>query len=417
MVSRLSNEISSGKYSRREYLIRLSGRWADAFSWHSCLAVFRIDTRLQTGELKILGERAGNFFVLGSRAMSGADPKYLRAAVVLMEELNYSRAASKLNIGQSALSKQIAALQEHLGYALFVREGRKITATPAGEAYAAEAKLSLQHAERAVSLSRAANHNSEMILHVGKSPYTDPYLITILLSLRLPYFPNLSVTVTSKFAVELSHDLLNGTLDLAFLTGIPETSRISSVSVSKQRFFVAMLDQDELSWSTEITAEQLAVRTCILFDRRVQPYLYDDLVERVRPASVSGTSIHHVTTAEEASQFVSRGLGVAILTQAGAWRIAREGITIRPLAVEGLVLETKLACRSDNQARVESEFVRAFVRSLTPSIVVWLCRGRALRSDPLLMTQSWLRGIGNRDPLQWARRAGCRRVSCSCQYS
>jgi DNA-binding transcriptional LysR family regulator len=75
--------------------------------------------------------------------MSGADTKYLRAAVVLMEEMNFSRAASKLNIGQSALSKQIAALQEHLGYELFVREGRKITATPAGEAYVAEAKLSL----------------------------------------------------------------------------------------------------------------------------------------------------------------------------------------------------------------------------------------------------------------------------------
>ena len=163
----------------------------------------------------------------------------------------------------------------------------------------------------------------------------------------------------------LSHDLLNGTLDLAFLTGIPETSQISSVSVAKQRFFVVMLEQDDLSRSTEITADQLRVRSCVLFDRHVHPYLYDNLVQRARPATVPGTSLYHVTTAEEASQFVSRGLGVAVITQAGAWRIAREGITIRPLADEDLVLETKLACRSDNQARVVSEFVRAFVRSLS----------------------------------------------------
>lgn len=197
---------------------------------------------------------------------------------------------------------------------------------------------------------------------------------------------NPHVAVTSKFAVDLSHDLLNGTLDLAFLTGIPDTPQISSVSVSKQRFFVAMLDQDELSWSTEITADQLAVRTCILFDRYVQPHLYDRLVERVKPATVPGASLHHVTTAEEASQFVSRGLGVAVLTQASAWRIAREGITIRPLDVEGLVLETKLACRSDNQARVESEFVRAFVRSLTPSI--------SARQLPLRLAGSRLNDYG-----------------------
>ena len=207
--------------------------------------------------------------------MSGSDTKYLRAAVVLMEELNFSRAATKLNIGQSALSKQIGHLHEHLGYELFVREGRKITATAAGEVYAAEARLSLLHAERAVSLSRAANQNSEIILHVGKSPYTDPYLITNVLSLRLPFFPNLSVMLTSKFAVDLSHDLLNGTLDLAFLTGIPETAQISAVSVAKQSFFVVMLEQDDLSQSTEITADQLRVRSCVLFDRHVHPYLYD----------------------------------------------------------------------------------------------------------------------------------------------
>jgi DNA-binding transcriptional LysR family regulator len=86
--------------------------------------------------------------------MSGSDTKYLRAAVVLMEELNFSRAATKLNIGQSALSKQIGHLHDQLGYELFVRQGRNITATTAGEVYAAQAKLSLLHAERAVSLTR-----------------------------------------------------------------------------------------------------------------------------------------------------------------------------------------------------------------------------------------------------------------------
>ncbi len=298
--------------------------------------------------------------------MSEADTKYLRAVVVLMEEMNFSRAAEKLNIGQSALSKQIAFLQDLLGYELFVREGRKIASTAAGEVYAAEARLALEHAERAVTLSRAANQSTEQILHVGKSPYTDPYLITNLLSLRLPSFPNLKIKIASKFAVELSHDLLNGTLDLAFLTGIPETPRISSVSVSKQRFFVVMLEQDEFSWRTEITADQLATRSCILFDRHVHPYLYDSLIQKAKPATAPGTSLHHVTTAEEASQFVSRGMGVAVLTQGGAWRIAREGITIRPLAVEDLVVETRLACRSDSQARVVGEFVRGFVRNLVP---------------------------------------------------
>lgn len=126
-----------------------------------------------------------------------------------------------------------------------------------------------------------------------------------------------------------------------------------------------MLEQDDLTWSTEVNAEQLAQRSCILFDRHVQPYLYDILVARAKPATAPGTSVYHVTTAEEASQFVSRGLGIAILTQARAWRIAREGVTIRPLAVGGLSLETRLACRADSETRVMSEFVRGYVRQVT----------------------------------------------------
>jgi len=88
------------------------------------------------------------------------------------------------------------------------------------------------------------------------------------------------------------------------------------------------------------------------------------LIAGARPASKPGTSIHHVMTAEDASHFVRRGLGVAILSQAGAWRIARNGITIRPLNINGIELETRLACRSDSQVRVVSEFLRGFVKRL-----------------------------------------------------
>lgn len=51
--------------------------------------------------------------------MSGVDTKLLRAAVVLAEELNFCRAADKLHICQSTLSKQIIALEDFLGYELF----------------------------------------------------------------------------------------------------------------------------------------------------------------------------------------------------------------------------------------------------------------------------------------------------------
>ncbi len=64
-------------------------------------------------------------------------------------------------------------------------------------------------------------------LHVGKSPYTDPYLITKLLSLRPPLYPNIQVHLTTKLAPELTQDLLSGSLDIAFLADMPESASLS----------------------------------------------------------------------------------------------------------------------------------------------------------------------------------------------
>ncbi len=296
--------------------------------------------------------------------MSDIDTKWLRAAVVLADELNFCRAAQKLHIGQSTLTKQIMALEHFLGHALFIRDSRRVSLTPAGEKFVPEARIALIHTERAVQFARKANRDHEITLHIGKSPYTDPYLLSNLLSFRLPLFPNLKIKLCSKLAADLSHDLLNGTLDMVFLTGMPATSRISSAPVSNQSFFVAMLEDDDLALRPAVIHDQLAEVSCILFERHVHPTLYDALYKAAKPATKPGTSIHHVMTAEDASQFVLRGLGVAVLTQAGAWRIARNGITIRPLDIDGLRLETRLACRSDSQVHVVSEFLRGFVRRL-----------------------------------------------------
>lgn len=289
--------------------------------------------------------------------------KLFRAAVALAEELHMTRAGDKIGITQSAMSKRIDNLEEQVGIQLFHRGlGQTVTATQQGEIFVAEARIVLEQCERAVHVTRAASDRAEIVLHIGKSPYTDPYLLTNLLSLHLPLFPGLRVEVTSRLAVDLSHELLNGTLDLAFLTGMPETPRITSLSVANQSFFVAMFEQDELARFRSISGDQLALRSCILFDRHVHPHLYDKVSRVVRPASGPGTTLHHVMTAEEASHLVLRGLGVALLTQAGAWRIARNGITIRPLEAEGLRVETRLASRSDNRLPVLSHLVRSFMR-------------------------------------------------------
>src|SRR5712692_8053447 len=86
----------------------------------------------------------------------GVELRLHRYVVVLADELNFTRAAARLHVAQPALSRQIRQLEEYLGAKLFERTKREVRLTLAGEAFAAEARLTLLHADRAVEGARAA---------------------------------------------------------------------------------------------------------------------------------------------------------------------------------------------------------------------------------------------------------------------
>ena len=59
--------------------------------------------------------------------LSNIEVRHLNAVAVLAETLNVTRAAEKLHISQSALSKQIKEVENDLGLRLFVRNKKRIT--------------------------------------------------------------------------------------------------------------------------------------------------------------------------------------------------------------------------------------------------------------------------------------------------
>ncbi|MDE1163966.1 MAG: LysR substrate-binding domain-containing protein [Pseudomonas sp.] len=56
----------------------------------------------------------------------------LHTFVVTAQCCNFTRAAQQLHITQGAVSRQIAGLESHLGYPLFVRQARGLSLTPQG---------------------------------------------------------------------------------------------------------------------------------------------------------------------------------------------------------------------------------------------------------------------------------------------
>jgi DNA-binding transcriptional LysR family regulator len=297
--------------------------------------------------------------------MAGNDIRLMEAAIALAEELNFSRAAQKLHISQPALTKRISELEGRLGFSLFDRDRQLVEVNDSGRAFVEEARLSVFHGERAFQAAQRAARGVDVVLNVGRSPYTDPFLVTTLLSVQLPLFPQLRVDLTSQFSCDLVHQLLQGRLDLAIATEPPESALLTTVKIDEAPFYIAMSERDKLAACPSVNLEDLAGRCWVLFERRLHPPLYDAIMRGAAARGIFPTRVKHVTAPEEAFPSVVDGSCVAFLVKVGALRVARNGVTVRPLTEDTLLLRTFMASRADNSSKVASELVRAFMRNLS----------------------------------------------------
>jgi DNA-binding transcriptional LysR family regulator len=293
------------------------------------------------------------------------ETRLMESAIALAEALHFSRAARKIGISQPMLTKNIQDLEALLGGPLFIRDRKHVHLSDAGRAYVEQARLSLLYGERAVQAARSVMREVDVPLYVGKSPYIDPFLITTLLSLRLPLFPKLTIELVSQYSVELAHDLMAGAIDLALATEPPESPSLTRVKVTQAPFYIAMSKQHDLAMSRQVSLSMLHGHKWILFERRLHPPVYDKVLSCAEAERSTPKSISHVTAPEEAFPFVADGSAVAFVVKAGALLLARNGVTVRPLTDDSLLLNTYLVSRADNETKLASELVRAFMRKVT----------------------------------------------------
>jgi DNA-binding transcriptional LysR family regulator len=95
------------------------------------------------------------------------DLRQLRYFVVAAEEEHVGRAAERLHISQSPLSRQIAQLEERLGLNLFERSQQRIRLTTDGRTFLTEARALLTHANRLESLGKRLGRGEEGGLCIG----------------------------------------------------------------------------------------------------------------------------------------------------------------------------------------------------------------------------------------------------------
>ena len=144
--------------------------------------------------------------------------RHLRYFVVVAEELHFSRAAERLGISQPPLSQQIRALEEDLQVRLFDRSSRNVALTEAGRLFLAEARATLDQADRARQTAARAHRGEIGELTVGLFPsalLAEPVAAAVLGFRR--QHPRVRLVLRERAVYAAVRELAAGSLEIAYL--------------------------------------------------------------------------------------------------------------------------------------------------------------------------------------------------------
>lgn len=189
------------------------------------------------------------------------DLRQLEYVVAVSDELSFTRAAERCHVAQSALSHQIAQLEEELGQRLFERTSRSVRRTEAGEALAASARRILASVLEARADLDALAGQTTGRLAIGATQTAGRALdLVALFGAYRRRYPEVSLSVLTGPMAELSEAVELGDLDLAL--GDAQALRTSHLDVETlvrdERLVAILPDDHPLADRRSLTLPQLS---------------------------------------------------------------------------------------------------------------------------------------------------------------
>lgn len=153
--------------------------------------------------------------------------RHLRYFVAVAEELNFRRAAERVHIDQTPLSRTIHDLEDKLGVLLLIRAPRRLRLTPAGVRLLKDAREVLIRIERARRAVRETDARFRAPLRIGVADgIAQPKLSECIVRWR-EVSPEIPLELAEMRASELADALQREELDAGFSFGLPDNDAIA----------------------------------------------------------------------------------------------------------------------------------------------------------------------------------------------
>ncbi|EEJ0026914.1 LysR family transcriptional regulator [Salmonella enterica subsp. enterica] len=272
----------------------------------------------------------------------------LRFFLAVATELNFSRAAKRLNMTQPPLSRQIQLLEHQLGVELFDRTTRSVVLTAAGRRFFIEAQDLLQRAHVAMLNAQKmsqGNIGSVNISFVASAVYA---FLPMVVAKGKERYPHIDISLKEMTTGEQFEALRLRQSDIGLVRAPSALTGVSSEILVSEPFVLAVPRQHELATLSDITIAHLDKQPFIMYALSAWQPFYELLTGMFRSNNIQPDYVQYIGSTLTILSLVNAGMGMAFVPESAA-RILFDNIVYRhitlPAGIESLLY---LAWRDDN---------------------------------------------------------------------
>ncbi len=290
------------------------------------------------------------------------DLRQLEILRAVAEAGSFTSAGRQLHLSQSAVSRQILLLEEELNEELFLRIGRKIRITPAGETLLRLSRRVFEDIDEARASIRESQQTLSGTLRLVGGMTVCLYVFPPLLKEFRRAHPGVEVKVIPGATPRLVRQLRAGAADLGLLTLPVNDPNLVSTPVMREELLLVTAPTHPLAKRKQIVPKDLVGQPFVLFEASSNSRRAIDVFftkEHISPRVVSETENVEIIKA-----MVQIGLGITIIPYQAVAREVRAGFLFcARIAGQQLVRDTGwVHLRSNRVPRAVQEMMRTLER-------------------------------------------------------
>lgn len=287
--------------------------------------------------------------------------RHLRCFLAVAEELHFARAAERLHIEQSPLSRAIKELEEELGVQLFLRTTRSTRLTRAGKMFLEHVPRIFAASQQALCSVKAAAHGFHGQLRIALSDGITPSCFSALLALCRRDEPEIEIRLSE---VTLSQQI-KGLQDDLYDAGFAQSDEVSEGLIAEPLWhdplMVAVPARHPLLAYKHLPLDEVLRYPLVLGDRHTCEGHARQVDRVLRQAPQEPLVAERVTSFDLMMTLVSAGFALGLAGASHIVACREPSVIARPLAGGSHVLTTYLLRAGSEPSDALARFIeRAF---------------------------------------------------------